>query len=267
MKNNISLRKSSLRYYYICSMKKIMDYLLSAIYLIYFGFILVFFDISQRIALNVFGKKAHQKVVEALNFSIIYGWYLTGSTVKFEQTTPIPEGRSIIFIANHQSMFDIPGIIWFLRKHTPLFVSKIELAKGIPSISYNLRKGGAALINRKDRIQAMKAIGKMGDYINKNHFSAAIFPEGTRSKTGILKEFSSGGVALLLKKCPDALVVPIAIHNLLEFNPKGFFPLTSFTDMSWTSLSVIDPSNKSIEEIMDLAKTEIQNCLNEKKAA
>jgi 1-acyl-sn-glycerol-3-phosphate acyltransferase len=248
-------------------MKKILDYFLSSIYLLYFGFILVFFDVLQRIALNIFGKKAHQKVVEALNFFIVYGWYLTGSTVKFEQKQPIPMGRSIIFIANHQSMFDIPGIIWFLRKHTPLFVSKIELAKGIPSISYNLRKGGAALIDRKDHHQALKAIGELGDYIRKNSFSAAIFPEGTRSKTGELKEFSSGGVSILLQKCPDALVVPIAIDNLLKFNPKGYFPLRSFTKMSWTTLNLIDPKNKSIEEVISLAKSEIQSCLNEKNQA
>jgi 1-acyl-sn-glycerol-3-phosphate acyltransferase len=247
-------------------MKKILDYLLSGVYLIYFGFILVLFDILQRIALNVFGKKAHQSIVEMLNFFIVYGWILTGSTVKFRQLMPIPKGRTIIFIANHQSMFDIPGIIWFLRKHTPLFVSKIELAKGIPSISYNLRKGGAALIDRKDHHQALQAIGELGEYINDNKYSAAIFPEGTRSKNGQLKEFATGGIALLLKKCPNALVVPIAIDNLLVFNPKGYFPLTSFTKMSWTSLIVIDPLNKTAEEVVTLAKEQIQASLHEKRA-
>ena len=38
-------------------------------------------------------------------------------------------------------------IIWFMRRHTPIFVSKIELAHGIPGVSYNLRKSGAALID------------------------------------------------------------------------------------------------------------------------
>ena len=247
-------------------MKKILDYTLSVIYLIYFGFILLFFDVLQRVVLNVFGKNAHQRVVEALNFFIVHGWYLTGSTVSFKQTESIPKGKTIIFIANHQSMFDIPGIIWFLRRHTPLFVSKIELSKGIPSISYNLRNGGAALIDRKDRIQAMKEIAKLGERINEQHFSAAIFPEGTRSRTGQLKKFSPGGVGILLKKCPDALIVPIAINNLLKFNPKGFFPLTSFTKLSWTSLKVIDPSNKTVDDVVAEAKAEIQQCLDEQNA-
>jgi len=32
--------------------------------------------------------------------------------------------------------------------YKPKFISKIELGKGIPSVSYNLRHGGAALIDR-----------------------------------------------------------------------------------------------------------------------
>ena len=154
-------------------------------------------------------------------------------------------------------MFDIPGIIWFLRKHTPLFVSKIELSKGIPSISYNLRKGGAALIDRKDRKQALTAISKLGSYVRENKFSVAIFPEGTRSRNGKLKDFAVGGVAIILKKCPEALVVPIAIKNTGKFNPKGFFPLSSFSSLSWTCLKPIEPKDLPVEEIVEAAKNQI----------
>lgn len=238
-------------------MKKILDYFLSSLYLIYFGFILVFFDVLQRLALNIFGKRAHQSVVNVLNFFIVYGWYITGSTVKFKQKTTLPTDRSIIFVANHQSMFDIPGIIWFLRKHTPLFVSKVELAKGIPSISYNLRKGGAALIDRKDRSQAIREISRLGNYINENGFSVAIFPEGTRSRTGKLKEFSTGGISALLEKCPEAIVVPIAIRNLGKFNPKGFFPLRSFCKLSWTCLEPIETKDRDVAEIASLSQKQI----------
>ncbi len=238
-------------------MKKILDYILSTFFVLYFGLILLIFHLLQIFALKLFGKKSHQRVVNTLNFFICYGWLITGSSVKLHQKESIPEGRSVIFVANHQSMFDIPGIIWFFRKHTPLFVAKKELAKGIPSISYNLRKGGAALIDRKDGRQAMAEIGRLGAYIAENNFSAAIFPEGTRSRTGQLKDFSLGGVSILLKKCPEALVVPIAIKNTAKFNPKGLYPLTSFTNMSWTSLKPIEPAGKSVEEIMQITRFQI----------
>ena len=229
-------------------MKRIVDYILSVIYMSYFGLCLGIFHPLQVIAFNIFGKKAHQKTVNALNACLCYGWLLTGSTMKFKKLYDIPEDRAIIFVANHQSTFDIPGIIWLLRKYNPLFVSKKELGKGIPSISYNLRVGGAALIDRKDRTQALKEIIRVGKYASENKFAVAICREGTRSRNDKLKTCASGGISTLTRAMPNAVIVPIAVQNTGKFNPKGFFPLISFTHMTWTSLAPIDPSNKTPEE-------------------
>lgn len=246
-------------------MKKILDYLLSSIYLTYFGLALLIFHAVQVVALNVFGKEAHKKSVNYFNFFLAYGWYLTGSTIQFEKRAELPDGRPIIFTANHQSMFDIPGMIWFLRKYHPLFVSKIELAKGIPGISYNLRVGGAALIDRKDGKQAIIEIARLGKRIHDSKGAAAIFPEGTRSASTKMKPFQIGGLSALLKKAPDALVVPVAIQGTGAFNPKGLFPLTSFSHMSWTLLPGIEPSGKTVEEVARLAQSAIQSVLDEQK--
>ena len=238
-------------------MKRVIDYILGSIYLLYFGFLMVIFHGVQIVAYHVFGPRAHQKSVEIFNFFIVYGFYMTGSSASFSQETALPAGRTIIFISNHQSMFDIPGIIWFLRKHTPKFVSKKELARGIPGISYNLRVGQAALIDRNDPKQAITEILRFAKHIYENRFSAAIFPEGTRSRTGRLKPFAVGGVATLLKKCPEALVVPIAIRNTGRFNPKGFFPLTSFTAMSWNTLEPIEPAGRTAEDVVKNCESRI----------
>ncbi len=160
-------------------------------------------------------------------------------------------------------MFDIPGIIWFWRKHTPLFVSKKELAKGIPSISYNLRKGKAALIDRKDGKSAVVEIAKLAKYASHHKYSVAIFPEGTRSRSGQLKDFQVGGIAILLKKCPDVLVVPIAIKNTGKFNPKGLFPLVSFTNITYHSLEPIEPKGLSPEKVATMAREQIAISLDE----
>ena len=243
-------------------MKKILDYILGSIYLLYFGLILVIFHGIQFMVYEVFGQKPHQKTVEWLNFFIVFGWYFTGSSVSFKINEELPKNKTIIFISNHQSMFDIPAIIWFLRKYTPLFVSKVELSKGIPSISYNLRVGKAALINRKDPKQAIAEIIKFSNYIYSNNYSAVIFPEGTRSRNGKLKPFTIGGVATLLKKCPEAVVVPIAIKNTCKFNPKGIFPLKSFTKMSWNTLVSIERIGKTPEQIVREAEKQISDFLN-----
>ena len=89
-----------------------------------------------------------------------------------------------------------------------------------------------------------------------------IFPEGTRSRDGKLKPFAVGGVATLLKKCPEAAVVPIALNNTGKFNPKGIFPLTSFTKMSWNTLSLIERTGKTPEEIVMEAEKQTNDFLN-----
>jgi 1-acyl-sn-glycerol-3-phosphate acyltransferase len=78
-------------------------------------------------------------------------------------------------------MYDIIGIIWYLRRFHTKFVSKKELGKGIPSVSFNLRHGGSVLIDRKDPKQAIPAIKGLSEYIEKHKRSAVIFPEGTRA--------------------------------------------------------------------------------------
>jgi len=121
-------------------------------------------------------------------------------------------------------MNDIPPIIWYMRSHHPKFVSKIELGKGIPSVSFNLRHGGSALIDRKDSKQALVAIAKLGKYIEKHNRSAVIFPEGTRSRTGKPKKFQTTGLKVLMKQAPSALIVPISINNSWKMLRYGKFP-------------------------------------------
>ncbi|MFD2935883.1 lysophospholipid acyltransferase family protein [Spirosoma flavum] len=238
-------------------MKKLLDYVLSSIYLLYFGVVLCVFHVAQVISFHLFGRPAHKKTVDWMNASIAYGWYLTGSRISFRMLTTLPPDRPIIFVANHQSMFDISPISWFLRRHTPTFVSKIELSHGIPGISYNLRKSGAALINRKDSKQAIVEIARLGKLIQQQNLSAVIFPEGTRSASGQMRPFVAGGVAMLLKRAPDALVVPITIRGTGQFNPKGMFPLTSFSRMSWYVLPGIEPAGRTPDEVVRLAQEAI----------
>lgn len=247
-------------------MQRILDYLLSVLYMIHFGATLAFFHIYQVVAFTLFGRKVQKIAADHLNFSLTYGLLLTGASIKFRQEAPIPENRPIIFVANHQSTYDISGIGWFLRKHHPIFVSKIELAHGIPSVSYNLRKSQAALINRKDRKQAVSEISRLGKHIQANNYSAVIFPEGTRTQSGVMKPFSVGGIATLLKRAPDALIVPVVIQGTGALNPtRGLFPLVSFSRLTWSTLHGIEPAGYTPEELTELARNRIQNELDRQK--
>ncbi|GAA4803064.1 hypothetical protein GCM10023330_06520 [Litoribaculum gwangyangense] len=131
-------------------------------------------------------------------------------------------------------MYDIPPIIWYMRKHHPKFISKIELGKGIPSVSYNLRHGGSVLIDRKNPRQSLPAIIKFGEYIEETKRCAVIFPEGTRSKNGEPKPFQTKGLDILFKKMPSALIVPISINNSWKLLKYGKFPMGLGTHLKFT---------------------------------
>ena len=206
-------------------MEKILSYPLSIIYYIFFLLWLVIFHPIQWICFNVFGYNAHRLSVAYLNWFLVRTTHIVGTTYHIEGMENVPENKPLIIVANHQSLHDITTIIWFLRKVHPKFISKIELGKGIPSVSYNLRHGGSALIDRKDPKQALPEIKKVAELVNNNNYSVVIFPEGTRSKTGLPKPFAANGLKMLYKFAPDAYFLPITINNSWEMTKFGQFPL------------------------------------------
>jgi len=205
-------------------MQKLLAYPLTLLYFLFFGIILLVFHPIQWTCFKVFGYQAHKKSVSVLNLCLMRCTHLMGTSYRFNNPYDLPKNRPLIIVANHQSMNDIPPIIWFMRRHHPKFVSKIELGKGIPSVSFNLRHGGSALIDRKDSKQALAEIAKLGKYIEEHHRAAVIFPEGTRSRNGHPKKFQPTGLKLLMKNAPSALIVPISINNSWKMLRYGKFP-------------------------------------------
>ena len=205
-------------------MQKILSYPLSILFYLFLGLSLVVFHPIQWICFNLFGYQAHKKSVDVLQWFLMRSANVLGTTFSCKGEEKIPHNKPIIYVANHQSMFDIIIIIWFLRRTHPKFVSKKELGKGIPSVSYNLKHGGSVLIDRKDPKQALPAIRSLGQYIQKFNRSAVIFPEGTRSKNGTPKKFAENGVKMLCKFAPEAYVVPLTINNSWKLFRYGMFP-------------------------------------------
>lgn len=211
--------------YHYLVMQKLVSYPVSLVCYTLFLLLITVFHPIQWISLNVFGYQAHKKSVDYLNFCLLYILVLSGTTFSVKNREYIPKGVPIIFVANHQSLYDIIGIVWFFRRFHPKFVSKKELGKWIPSVSYNLRKGGSVLIDRNDPKQAIPTIKGLSEYIELHNRSAVIFPEGTRTKTGTPKEFATSGLKILCKYAPSAYVVPISINNSWKIFKYGFFPL------------------------------------------
>ncbi len=199
-----------------------IDWACTLPFLVAFGSILAVFDPIQRLA-RLFGPRPHEFTVGALQRSLLAAFRLCGTHLEVERSPAVAPHTPYILIANHQSMFDIPIFGSLLFSNYPKYVSKRELARGIPSISYNLRRGGNALIDRGDRQQALAEIRALGRRAQERRVSVVIYPEGTRSRRGELGAFKAGGTLALLAAAPDLPVVPVAIdeswrllrHNLL----------------------------------------------------
>ena len=219
-----------------------------------FGLCLVIFHPIQWICFNAFGYQAHKKSVDYLNFFLVKCTNILGTTYRFENLNSIPKNVPLIVVANHQSMYDIIAIIWYMRRYHCKFVSKKELGSGIPSVSYNLRHGGSVLIDRKDPKQAIPTIKGLSEYIEKNARSAVIFPEGTRSKTGKPKEFAQSGLKILCKYAPSAYVVPISINNSWKMVRFGAFPMGLGNRLTFTIHEPMAVKDYAFEEL--IKKTE-----------
>jgi 1-acyl-sn-glycerol-3-phosphate acyltransferase len=240
-------------------MQKLISYPLSFIVLVLVLLTLVVFHPIQWVCLHVFGYQAHKKSVDYLNFILVRIVLLLGVTFSFKNRESIPTGVPLIFVANHQSLYDIIAIIWFLRKFHPKFVSKKELGKGVPSVSFNLRHGGSVLIDRKDPKQAIPSIKKMANYIEKHQRSAVIFPEGTRSRTGEPKEFAQTGLKILCKNAPSAYVVPISINNSWKLMKYGSFPYGLGNRITFVVHEAIAVKDFEFNELMQKTESAVVN--------
>ncbi len=240
---------------------KILSYFLSSIFAVVFFSLLLIFHPLQWLGLKLFGQNGHQNVVDIMNWFLIKSLLILGIRVQVENDQDLPENTTLIFVSNHQSTFDIPPIIWHFRKHYPKFVSKKELGKGIPSISFNLRHGGAALIDRKDPKQALGELGKFAKTINKNKWSAAIFPEGTRSRTGKPKSFSVNGLKMITKYNKEAYIVPLTINNSWKVFKYGKFPLGLGSPIKIKTHQPIKIDSLPFNELIEKVETTIKESI------
>lgn len=242
-------------------MKKGVACILSIVYYAIWLVLLLVFHPIQIIAYNVFGYSAHKRTVDVMNFLMIGNLYTLLCRPVLQGFDTLPTNHPLIVIANHQSMFDIPPVVWGFRKHHVKFISKKELGKYLPSVSYNLRKGGSVLIDRNNGSQSIREIFRLGKLMEEKNYSVCIFPEGTRSKTGEVKHFQTAGIKTLLKASPSALIVPSAIDGNYKLHKYGMFPLNFGIRLKYTALKPIARDGLTDDALIELVENRIKETL------
>ena len=132
-------------------------------------------------------------------------------------------GCPAVFVANHQSYFDIPVLLSWLDRPHPL-VAKQEIRK-LPLIRSWMKLLDCVFIDRENPRQSVAALGEAARNMEARGRSFIIFPEGTRSRGDRVGEFKNGGFRVALKS--GAPVVPVVIdgtYRVMEANHMWIHP-------------------------------------------
>lgn len=141
--------------------------------------------------------------------------WLAGVKLEVEGRENLPSEGAVVYMPNHQSNFDIlalfagvPGQFRWLAK---------EELFHIPLFGLAMRRAGYISVDRSNRKKSVESMRRAIERIAQGT-SVVIFPEGTRSPDGHLKDFKAGSFTLAIQA--QVPIVPIAITGSRDIMPK-----------------------------------------------
>ena len=158
----------------------------------------------------------------------------------------IDKNKSYVIVINHNSMADILALYF-----VPLnfrWVSKREVFR-IPYIGQMLSIHGDIAIDRSRGADSMRKVTEMGKMWIGRGVSIAMFPEGTRSKSGDMGRFKQGAFALA--KEAGVEILPVVLHGTRDVLKKNYM-------VNWRNhltVSVLPPI--SAEAVQSMKTTEL----------
>jgi 1-acyl-sn-glycerol-3-phosphate acyltransferase len=112
----------------------------------------------------------------------------TGVRVEVRGLDQLTPGATYVFVANHQSIYDIPVIFGSLPFQLRI-IAKASLGN-FPFLGWHLQRTGHMLVDRRrpDR----QGIFTWATSLPSRGLSLIVFPEGTRSRDGLVAPFKGG---------------------------------------------------------------------------
>ncbi|MGC8718964.1 MAG: lysophospholipid acyltransferase family protein [Thermodesulforhabdaceae bacterium] len=148
-----------------------------------------------------------------------WGWIqlkATGTRVILKNREIVNPEETYVYMANHQSWFDIFVLLAYIPGQFR-WLAKEELYK-IPIVGQAMRLIGYIPIDRSNRARAFESIAEAARRVHEG-VSVMIFPEGTRSRDGVLQPFKKGGFILAIQSKKP--ILPISISGSYKVMPKG----------------------------------------------
>ena len=128
----------------------------------------------------------------------------------------IQKGQSYVFVANHQSMFDV----WLVYGWLPVifkWLMKAELRK-VPFVGIGCKAAGHIFVDRRNAKASMESLKEVEKQLS-NGVCTVIFPEGTRSLNGEVGRFKRGAFQIAIDL--GLPVIPLSLDGCFEVLPKG----------------------------------------------
>lgn len=157
---------------------------------------------------------------------------LSGVRLRVDNLRAVQGAGPFMFVANHQSFFDIFSLLAMLPVPFRFFAKKSLFQ--IPFIGWHLKRAGHFPIDRSHARAAYRSFQSAVERIQAGA-SVLIFPEGSRSVTGEVGSFRKGSLRLALTA--GVPIVPIAIHGSAAILPRGSMLISS----GWIDISVVTP--------------------------
>ena len=144
-------------------------------------------------------------------------WLLktNGIRLRVDGMENLKKDQSYILVSNHSSLLDIPALI-SAAPFPVRFLAKKSLL-WFPLFGWVMYFSGHILIDRESAQSALRSLKKAPSLLKKG-ISLIVFPEGTRSPDGEVKEFKRG--AFLLAQHSKFPVVPISTIGTYEMLPR-----------------------------------------------
>ena len=172
------------------------------------------------------------------------------------------EQRPCIYVANHQSAFDVPVLA---ELHTPgaVIIGKKELRR-IPFFGWLYAVTGNILIDRANNSRALGRLREAEAAIRERRVSVWIFPEGTRGTVpGKLLPFKKG--AFYMGIATGAPLVPIVVGPVAEVFDVG----KRLARPGTVSVRILDPiptaglNDSDVDALIAVTRRRMQETLDE----
>ena len=146
----------------------------------------------------------------------------SGGSVSVRGLENLPDPRTAVYAANHTSYMDIPVVFSSLPFQFRILAKK-ELWQW-PFIGWYLNHSGQIPIDTDNPRATLSSLGA-GVKALRAGMPLFVFPEGSRTPDGELREFLSGAAFLAIRA--QVPLVPIAltgIYHLLPIHSRHFYP-------------------------------------------